>query len=81
MKKSHWKERAVGAEEQVEQLERWIEAANSEAYGLRRQIAELNRELEDKRKNWTPIKIKHSYEPRDSGCRLCDDPREDPRHG
>lgn len=41
---------------------------------------ELRHEVEDKRKNWAPIKIAHPYTPRDPGCALCDDPPEDPRH-
>lgn len=74
MKKSYWKARASEAEDLAERSQR-------DAREYRLQIAELTRELEDKRANWAPIKIRHPYEPRDPACRLCDDPAEDPRHG
>ena len=74
MKKRYWKESAKVAEDQAKQ-------ATQQAYDLRIQVAELTRELEDKRKNWAPIKIKHPYTPVDPKCTYCDDPAEDPRHG
>jgi hypothetical protein len=73
MKKSYWKQRAQEARDRAE-------VANSQASALRLQVAELTHELEDKRKNWAPIKIKHPYTPRDATCMYCDDPAEDPRH-
>jgi hypothetical protein len=73
MKKSYWKQRAREAEE-------GIEAVEGTNYALRQQVNELTRELENKRKNWAPIKIKHPYVARDAGCIYCDDPAEDPRH-
>lgn len=80
MKKSDWKKRYWDAEERTEQAEMQARHASSEAHALRRQIDELTRELEDKRKNWAPIKIKHPYVARDAGCMYCDDPASDPRH-
>jgi hypothetical protein len=80
MKKSYWKQRAKAAERESEAArERGAESQNK-AYALRLQVTELTRELEDKRKNWAPIKMKHPYVPRDAGCMYCDDPAEDPRH-
>jgi len=74
VKKNYWKQRARDAEEQAK-------LAKGQELSLRFQVAELTRELEDKRKNWAPIKIKHPYTPRDATCMYCDDPAEDPRHG
>lgn len=73
MKKRFWKERAKDAE-------RRLDVAANRAIALRGEVEELRREVEDKRKNWAPIKIVHPWTPRDPGCQLCDDPREDPRH-
>lgn len=73
MKKRYWKDRAKDAEAQVRAAEARVRALSGEAH-------ELRREVEDKRKNWAPIKISHPYAPRDPGCTFCDDPPEDPRH-
>jgi len=64
----------------AEQAEDRAQQAEIRAAILSAQLAELKREVEDKRKNWAPIKIAHPYTPRDPGCMLCDDPAEDPRH-
>jgi hypothetical protein len=74
MKKSFWKQRANRFEDLLIDAQRKVRALGVEA-------DELRREVEDKRKNWAPIKIKHPYVPRDAGCVYCDDPAEDPRHG
>lgn len=73
MKKRDWKDRAKRAEAQAQETEERLWALQSE-------VRELRREVEDKRKNWTPIKITHPWTPRDPACQFCDDPREDPRH-
>jgi hypothetical protein len=73
MEKRYWKERAKDAEARAETAEARVSALSGE-------VRELRREVEDKRKNWAPIKIVHPWTPRDPGCQLCDDPREDPRH-
>lgn len=80
MKKRHWKERTLDLVGRLEEAEARDEDARNEVYALRGKVAELTRELEDKRKNWAPIKIKHPYVPRDAGCTYCDDPASDPRH-
>jgi hypothetical protein len=74
MNKSYWKQCAREARDRAE-------VANIKARALWLQVDQLTRELEDKRKNWAPIKIKHPYTPRDATCMYCDDPAEDPRHG
>lgn len=81
MKKRDWKQRAKWAEREVENIRERAVEAQSKAYALRLQVDELTRELEDKRKNWAPIKMKHPYVPVDAKCMYCDDPAEDPRHG
>jgi multidrug resistance efflux pump len=73
MKKRYWKSRAAEAEAKAR-------TAEERAFALRSEIQELQREVEDKRKNWAPIKITHPWVPRDPACKFCDDPREDPRH-
>jgi hypothetical protein len=73
MKKRYWKDRANRFEELLIDAQRKVRALGLDA-------DELRREVEDKRKNWAPIKIAHPYAPRDPGCMLCDDPPEDPRH-
>jgi hypothetical protein len=73
MDKRYWKDRAKEAEVQAR-------TAEGRVFALAAEVRELRREVEDKRKNWAPIKITHPWTPRDSACRLCDDPREDPRH-
>lgn len=80
MKKSYWKERAKVAERETQQARDRATEAQDKAYALRIEVDQLTRELEDKRKNWAPIKIKHPYVPRDAGCTYCDDPASDPRH-
>jgi hypothetical protein len=66
MNKRYWKDKAKTAQQQ--------------ALALRGEVELLRREVEDKRKNWAPIKIAHPYTPRDPGCMFCDDPQDDPRH-
>jgi hypothetical protein len=73
MKKRFWKDRA-------KEFEARALTAETRMRNLQGEIRELRREVEDKRKNWTPIKIAHPYVPRDSGCQFCDDPQGDPRH-
>lgn len=73
MKKSEWKEEARTRGVSIGQL-----VIRNRA--LECQLAELRREVEDKRKNWAPIPIAHPWTPRDPHCVLCDDPREAPRH-
>jgi hypothetical protein len=73
MKKRFWKDRANRFEDLLIDAQRKVRALGVEA-------DELRREVEDKRKNWAPIKIAHPYTPRDPGCMFCDDPPEDPRH-
>lgn len=73
MKKSAWKELAQLRTEGLRQIMGEVDQLNAE-------LAELRRELEDKRKNWAPIPIAHPWTPRDPHCVLCDDPREAPRH-
>jgi chromosome segregation ATPase len=80
VKKSYWKQRTYEAIGRADQAEARAEDARNEVHDLHRKIAELTRELEDKRKNWAPIKMKHPYVARDAGCLYCDDPAEDPRH-
>jgi hypothetical protein len=74
MDKRYWKDRAKEAEARAQAAQTRVRILESEA-------RELRYEVEDKRKNWAPIKIKHPYTPRDAACMLCDDPAEDPRHG
>lgn len=74
MNKKYWKQEAKEARQRAV-------ASQEKAYSLRLEVDQLTRELEDKRKNWTPIKIKHPYTPIDPKCTYCDDPAEDPRHG
>jgi hypothetical protein len=81
MKKRDWKRRAKTAEHQLRETQDRAAATHRHAYALQLEADELTRELEDKRKNWAPIKIKHPYVARDAGCMYCDDPAEDPRHG
>lgn len=76
-----WKRRAKTAERRIDEALKSLAEADSQAYKFRCQVAVLTRELEDKRKNWAPIKIGHPYVPRDAGCVYCDDPPADPRHG
>lgn len=78
--KGYWKKRARQAEREINNACELARELSGEAYNLRCQIAELTRELEDKRKNWAPIKIKHPYVPRDAKCVYCDDSAADPRH-
>jgi hypothetical protein len=73
MNKRYWKDRAKQAEAEAKVM-------NDRLFALGSEVRELRREVEDKRKNWAPIKIAHPYTPRDAGCQFCDDPREDPRH-
>lgn len=74
MNKRYWKDEAKDARARAEESER-------RARWLDMEVRDLRREVEDKRKNWAPIKIKHPYQPVDPKCQLCDDPPEDPRHG
>jgi hypothetical protein len=80
MNKSYWKQRAKAAEREAEGACERAAEAQKRAYALRQQVDDLTREVEDKRKNWAPIKIKHPYVAHDAGCIYCDDPAEDPRH-
>lgn len=73
MNKQYWKEAAKSARDRARAAEARVSVLDGE-------VRELRREVEDKRKNWAPIKIKHPYVPRDAGCTYCDDPAEDPRH-
>jgi hypothetical protein len=73
MKKRYWKDRAKRLQEMLIDAQTRESAVAIEAY-------ELRREVEDKRKNWAPIKIAHPYTPRDPGCMFCDDPQDDLRH-
>jgi protein-tyrosine phosphatase len=73
MKKRYWKDRATRYEGLLFDAQRKVRALADE-------VAELKREVEDKRKHWAPVPIAHPWEPRDSQCVLCDDPRDAPRH-
>jgi hypothetical protein len=73
LKKRYWKDRATRYEGRAFD-------ANGKVRSLVSEVHEMRREVEDKRKHWTPIKIAHRWQPRNGACELCDDPREDPRH-
>lgn len=44
------------------------------------EVRALNAELKMMRTHWRPIPIVHEWEPRDSRCALCDEPRDNTRH-
>lgn len=80
MNKKAWKTRFKAADRRAREWTEVAKAAHAHNRGLEAQVLDLTRELEDKRKNWAPIKLAHPWEPRDGACKFCDDPREDPRH-
>lgn len=58
------------------------EDAELRASNLAAEVGRLKGEIENMRKHWQPIPIPHKWQPRlDGGCKLCDEPRDAPRHG
>lgn len=54
--------------------------ALNRALATERQLRELQRAIDEMRKNWRPVPITHPWQPRDPQCSLCDEPKDSPRH-
>lgn len=73
MKKGEWKALAREAEQARAEAERKVSISAAE-------VRKLAAELEVIRKNWRPVPMTHTWEPRNPQCALCDDTRDAPRH-